>query len=93
MAETCFCRTGLNHGLNHLWQKLANPGLAELTVCCFMLFQASSHVVRIRASMDHGASIQHPAVLTASKLYKMSLTSYINNCIGLVKRLCFNPSV
>jgi len=25
MAETYFCRTGLNRGLNHLWQKLANP--------------------------------------------------------------------
>jgi len=24
-AETCFCRTGLNRGLNHLWQKPANP--------------------------------------------------------------------
>jgi len=30
MAETCFCRTGLNHGLNHLWQKLANPDTAAL---------------------------------------------------------------
>jgi len=27
MAETCFCRTGLNRGLNHLWSKLADPGL------------------------------------------------------------------
>ena len=25
LAETCFCRTGLNHGLNHLRQKPANP--------------------------------------------------------------------
>ena len=25
LAETCFCRTGLNRGLNHLRQKPANP--------------------------------------------------------------------
>ena len=25
LAETCFCWTGLNRGLNHLRQKLANP--------------------------------------------------------------------
>ena len=31
MAETCFCRTGLNRGLNHLWQKLANPADCKRT--------------------------------------------------------------
>jgi len=35
MAETCICRTstGLNRGLNHHWQKLANPALWATNVC------------------------------------------------------------
>ena len=33
LTETCFCRTGLNRGLNHLRQKPANPG-QDVCQCC-----------------------------------------------------------
>ena len=28
LTETCFCQDGLNLGLNHCWQKLANTAMA-----------------------------------------------------------------
>jgi len=47
LAETCFCQTGLNRGLNRCWQKLANPAINYFSYLQYCFYRAM-HVVLAR---------------------------------------------